>query len=114
MTQKEITISGKTYPVVFTIKTMMGFEDITGKPFFGETFKSIGDKTALVFASIIAADDQAKITLDELLNADKMEVLTDIVAAFTTIDTLAQEFFKTPAVEPEPENTETQGDTGKN
>jgi cell division protein ZapA (FtsZ GTPase activity inhibitor) len=115
MKQKEITINGKAYPVVFSIKTMMGFEDITGKTFFGETFRSIGDKTALVFAAIIAADDKTKLTFDELMNADTVDVLNDIGTAFNKINELANEFFKIPAVEPQPEKTEEkEGDNQKN
>ena len=34
MKTKEITINGQTYPITFTIKTLMGYEDITKKKFF--------------------------------------------------------------------------------
>ena len=116
MTQKEITINGKTFPVVFTVKTIMGFEDITGKSFFGEKFRTIGNKTALVFAAIIAADEKADLTMDDLMNADQVETLNDIGNAFTTVNELADEFFHIPAVEPQPEPAEEseEGDNQKN
>ena len=114
MNQKEITINGKQFPVVFTVKTMMGFEDITGVSFFGKDFKSIGDKTALVFAAIIAADDKADITFDDLMNADKVQTLNDIAEAFNVIDSLANDFFGIPKVEPQPDPTEEKSDDPKN
>ena len=115
MKQKEIKIGETTFPVAFTVKTMMGFEDITGKTFFGESFKTIGSKTALVFAAIIAADEKADITLDQLINADKVQTLNDIGNAFTTVNELADEFFDIPKVEPQPEPAEeNEGDNSKN
>lgn len=116
MKQKEITINGKTYPVVFTIKTMMGFEDITGKKFFSVNFEFVGDKVALVFASIIAADEKAEIQMDEMLNGDNLNALNDIGNAFNTINEMAEEFFRIPKVEPkpEPEAKPKNGDDPKN
>lgn len=120
MKTKEITINGQTYPITFTIKTLMGYEDITKKKFFRKDNKleSLSDKVALVYASIIAADDKAQITIDEMMNADKMEILNDIINAFNELDAMASEFFRVPAVEPQPEKTEgedeDEGDNSKN
>ena len=47
MTQKKIKMAGKTYPVVFTLKTMMNFEEITGKSFFNENFETMKSRIAL-------------------------------------------------------------------
>ena len=115
MTQKEITINGKTFPVVFTVKTMMGFERITGKRFFGESFEYIGEKAALVVAAAVAADDNSALTMDEIMNSDKVQTLNDIGNAFTTVNELANEFFDIPKVEPQPEPAEeSEGDNQKN
>lgn len=116
MKTKEITINGKTYPITFTIKTLMGYEDIAKKKFFSREnrLESLSDKVALVYAAIIAADDQAQITIDEMMNADKMEILNDIINAFNELDAMASEFFKVPAVEPQPEKTESEDEGGDN
>jgi hypothetical protein len=116
MKQKEIKINGSTYPVVFTIKTMMGFERITGTSFFGRDFKGIGDKTAIVFAAIVAADENAGVTFEELIDADKVQTLNDIAEAFTVVNELADDFFDIPKVEPKPEadSSESSGDDSKN
>ena len=114
MKQKEITINGKTYPVVFTIKTLMGFEDVYGSSFFGKKFDNIGQKTVLVYAAIVAANEKTEITLDDLMNAESVETLNDIGNAFSIINDLANDFFKIPAVEPQPEDVEEKGDNSKN
>lgn len=115
MKTKEITINGQTYPITFTIKTLMGYEDITKKKFFRKDNKleSLSDKVALVYAAIIAADDKAQITIDEMMNADKMEILNDIINAFNELDAMASEFFRVPAVEPT-EDEDEGGDNSKN
>lgn len=116
MKTKEITINGQTYPITFTIKTLMGYEDITKKKFFRKDnrLESLSDKVALVYASIIAADDKAQITIDEMMNADKMEILNDIINAFNELDAMASEFFRVPAVEPQQVKTEDEDEGGDN
>lgn len=115
MTQKEITINGKTYPAVFTMKTLIGFEDVYGSSFFGKDFRNLGQKTVLVYAAIVAADEKTDLKLEDLMNADNNKTLDEIVEAFKVVDSLAGEFFKKPAVEPEPEPSEgKEGDDSKN
>ena len=115
MTQKEITINGKTYPVVFTVKTLIGFEDVYGSSFFGKDFRNLGQKTVLVYAAIVAADEKTDLKLDDLMNTEKAQTLDEIVDAFQVVDSLAGEFFKKPAVEPDPEPAEEkEGDDSKN
>jgi cell division protein ZapA (FtsZ GTPase activity inhibitor) len=104
MNQKEITIAGKQYPVVFTMKTMMGFENISGKKFFGADFEHLSDQIAIVMAAILAADESADIKAEDLINADNFETVKEIISAYSFImNELAADFFKIPSVEPKVE-----------
>jgi hypothetical protein len=114
MKQKEITFNGKTFPVVFVVKTMAAFEEITGKSFFDSDNKlqTLGDKAALLYAAIIAADAKADISFEDIINADKVEAVNEIIKAFGVINELAAEFFEIPAIEPQPEPAEEQEQKG--
>ena len=92
MQQKEITIGGKTYPVVFNLKTMMNFEEITGKSFFGESFDGFKERIALIISAALAADEKADIT-----------VAQDIIKAYVAVMELSAKFFNIPEVEPKDE-----------
>ena len=48
MKQKEITINGKQYPVIFTLATLSNFEEITGKPFFKADLDIIKNRIAII------------------------------------------------------------------
>ena len=108
---KEITINGKTYPVVFNMKTILGYEQISGKSFFGEDFSKMSERLALIVASVISADSEADISIDEMINADRMELVQEILTAYTVVIGMVNEFFKMPDVEPKQED---EGDKGKN
>lgn len=99
MTQKEVTINGKTYPVVFTMKTITGFEEIVNHSFFDDKFTKMVSRMAIVIAAIFAADEKADITADSMLNADNWQTAQDIIAAYTTVMKMAGEFFKVPETE---------------
>ena len=103
MQQKEITIGGKQYPVVFTLKTMMNFEEITGKSFFGETFDTFKPRIALIISAVVAADENAGITIEQLTNADTWQAAQDIVKAYVAVMELSAKFFNIPEVEPKDE-----------
>ena len=104
MVTKDITLNGKTYPVVFTMKTIMGFEDIIGHSFFNEkTFSTFKVRIALIIAAIVAADDKVEITFEELGAIDTLEGMNDIVKAFNTVMELSAAFFHLPAVEQQEE-----------
>ena len=110
MKQKEVTINGVKYPVVFTLDTLFGVEDITGGSFFDVNFGTLKNRMAVVLAAIYSADDKADITVDALKAMEPMQMIRDITAAFVTVSMLMNEFFKIPEVEqqnePEPEKTE--------
>lgn len=111
MKQKEITINGKTYPVVFNMKTILGYEQISGKSFFGEDFSKMSERLALVTAAVVSAGGKEELSIDEMINADKLELVQEILTAYTVVIEMVNEFFKKPDVEPKQEE---EGNKGKN
>ena len=111
MITKEITINGKTYPVVFNMKTILGYEEISGKSFFGEDFSKMSERLALITAAVISAGGKEELSIDEMINADKLELVQEIIAAYTVVIEMVNEFFKKPDVEPKQKE---EGDKGKN
>lgn len=112
MNTKEITINGKTYPVVFNMKTILGYEQISGKSFFGEDFSKMSERLALITAAVVSAGGKEELSIDELINADRIELVQEILTAYTVVIGMVNEFFKKPDVEPKP--NEEEGDKGKN
>jgi hypothetical protein len=109
---KEITINGKTYPVVFNMKTILGYEQISGKSFFGEDFSKMSERLALIVAAVISAGGKEELSIDDMINADKLEAVNEIIAAYNVVIGMVNKFFKKPDVEPKP--NEEEGDKGKN
>ena len=109
---KEITINGKTYPVVFNMKTILGYEQISKKSFFGEDFSKMSERLALIVAAVISAGGKEELSIDDMINADTMELVQEILTAYTVVIGMVNEFFKTPDVEPKPNEEEV--DKGKN
>lgn len=106
MNKKEVTINGVQYPVVFTLDTLFGVEDIIGGSFFDANFGTLKNRMALVLAAIYSADDKADITVDALKAMEPLKMIQDVTAAFVTVSDLMTEFFRIPEVEkanePEP------------
>ena len=75
MKQKEVTISGKTYPVVFNMKTITGFEEIVNHSFFDDDFTKMASRMAIVLAAIFSADKDADIEAKDMLNAENWEIV---------------------------------------
>ena len=111
MITKEITINGKTYPVVFNMKTILGYEEISGKSFFGEDFSKMSERLALITAAVISAGGKEELSIDDMINADKLELVQEIITAYTVVIEMVNEFFKKPDVEPKQEE---EGNKGKN
>ena len=104
MTKKEIILNGNKYPVIFTMQTIMGFEDIIGHSFLNENFATFKPKVAIIIAAHIATlgeNEDTKIKFDDFSNIDKMEGMNEIIAAFNVVMELANEFFHVPAIEKE-------------
>ena len=99
MKQKEITINGKNYPVVFTLATLSNFEEITGKPFFKADLDLIKNRIAIICAAAIAADENTKLTVEELRGNEDLEAYKQIGTVYNTIVEMAAEFFHIPPTE---------------
>jgi hypothetical protein len=114
MKQKKVTINGKTYPVVFNMKAMIGSESIAGSSFFTFDFSQMKPRIAIVIAAIFAADENADISADSIINADKFSTAKDIMNAYATVMELVSEYMDIPQVVAEAEQAEAQqGDEDK-
>lgn len=98
MTQKEITIQGKTYPIDFTMQAIMTFEEVTDKSFFDCNFTKTTDRIALIYASVLNADKKADITIEKIAGKLDLNAIKDIITAFSTVMMLANDFFELPKV----------------
>ncbi len=112
MNQKTITIQGKQYPVIFTMQTLLNFEEIANISFFDAKFKKTTERMAVVIAACLAADENANITIDTLLGGNDYDALKEVIAAFNTVMELSAVFFNIPEIEKQPERHEE--NTGKN
>ena len=117
MSKKEVTINGVQYPVVFTLDTLFGVEDILGGSFFEANFGTLKNRMALVLAAIYSADDKADITVDALKAMEPLKMIQDVTAAFVAVSELMNEFFRIPETEkqnepeePQPSFEESQGE----
>ena len=119
MTQKEITIAGKQYPVEFTMQTMMNFESITkGKSFFKSNFDTLEDRIAIIAAAVFTADEKTDITVEAIVGNKDFAAVQQIIAAFNVVSEVMEPFFKIPEIEkannPEPEQKPEDEDGAKN
>ena len=113
MTNKEISIAGKQYPVAFDMQTMMNFEEIANKSFFESKFNTINDRVALIAAAVFTADKDSDITIEAIIGNKDWEAVKQIIAAFAVVSEVMQPFFPVPEIEKknEPEQQEqTEGD----
>ena len=106
MTQKEITIQGKTYPIDFTMQAIMTFEEIADKSFFDCNFNKTTDRMALIYAAVMNADKKSDITIEKITGNMDLQAIQDIIAAFGTVMNLANDFFKLPKVTQEEEKVD--------
>lgn len=112
MNQK-VTLQGREYPVTFTLRTMIGFENIVGHSFFNDKFETVSSRMALVIAAIVSADKDADIRDERLMGTDSWDGVRELFAAYNTVMELASEFFHVPAVEQQDDKPEN-GETSKN
>lgn len=99
MNRKEITINGKSYKVAFTFQTILNFEDVTGKSFFAASLDTLKNRIALIFAAVLAADENTDITVESITGKQDLSALNDIIAAHNVIMEMSGGFFKIPEVE---------------
>lgn len=100
---KEITIAGKQYPVLFNMSTLLSFEQITDRSFFGEKFTMHKERLAIIFAALYAADNKTPVSIETLLNSNDWN---EINQAFTVVMEMASEFFDIPKVVKDAEDKE--------
>ena len=99
MTQTEITINGKTYPVIFTLATLSNFEEIANKAFFNADLGMVKNRIALICAAAIAANENTKLTVEELRGNETWEDYVQIAKAYNVVMKLAEKFFPVPEIE---------------
>lgn len=118
MTKKEITIQGKQYPVIFTLATLCNFEEITSQAFFGADLNIVKNRIALIMAAVLAADEDSKLTVEDIRGNEDLEAYQQITQAFIVIGELSKEFFKVTdedkKAEAEEQGDNQEGEQGKN
>ena len=108
MTQKEITINGQQYLVVFTMDTLMNFERIVSKSFFETDFKTLTDRMALIIAAVITANEKTTLTVEAMKGNNDLKAVQQIIAAYNIVAALMGEFFDVPEVVKQAEAEEQQ------
>ena len=111
--KKEITIGGVKYPVEFTFQTLLNFEEISKQSFFKTDFSLIKDKMALIMAAVLTANENTKLTVEDIMGERKLKDIQDITAASVIIIDLCNEYFEIPKVVQEAEEREA-GNDGEN
>lgn len=117
MKQNIVTFNGVNYPVVFDLQALTNFEDITKQGFFEANLNMTNNRIAIVIASVLSADKDTKLTIEEMRGMESFDDYKQIIEAYNVVMVLANDFFKIPKVEegkdPEPENQE-QEENAKN
>lgn len=106
MTEKNITLHGKQYPVIFDLQTIMNFEEITGHSIFGDNLSTMKSRIAIIMSAVLSADEKTDITIEAIVGDKDWQTAKDIIAAYVTIDALATEFFKIPDIEKQADEAE--------
>ena len=117
MTQKEININGTTYPVIFTLATLSNFEEIAKIAFFNADLGMVKNRIALICAAAIAADENTKLTVEDLRGNETWEDYVQIATAYNVVMKLAEKFFPVPEIEKgndEVQPAEEEGEKPKN
>lgn len=115
MNQKEITIAGKQYPVVFDMQAIINFEEIANKSFFEANLKTLMHQVAAIMGAALAADNKSDITVEAIMGNRDLEAIKQITTAFGVVSELMTPFFEIPEVEPKEEKpADEQGDNQKN
>ena len=96
------------------MQTILNFEEISNKSFFGEDFNKLKDRIALIISAVLAADKDTSLTIEEMIQADRFSVVQEVFTAYAIVMELANEFFKIPSVEPNDEKPVDDEDNAKN
>lgn len=110
MKQNIVTFNCVNYPVVFDLQALTNFEDITKQGFFEANLNTTNNRMAIVIASVLSADEDTKLTIEEMRGNKSFDDYKQIIEAYNVVMTLANDFFKIPEVEkskdPKPEEQE--------
>ncbi len=113
MKQQEITVNGVQYPVIFTLATLSNFEEIANKAFFNADLDMVKNRIALIRAAAIAADENTKLTDEDLRGNDTLEDYRQIATAYTVVTKLAGKFFHIPEIEKDNVEEQPAGEGGE-
>ena len=94
MKQNIVTFNGVNYPVVFDLQALTNFEDITKQGFFEANLNMTNNRMAIVIASVLSADKDTKLTIEEMRGKGSFDDYKQIVEAYNVVITLANDFFK--------------------
>ena len=113
MITKEVILKEKKYPVAFNMQTILGYEEIAGKPFFGQSLEMMTDRIALLCAAILSADEKNDIDIKELLTTKDKNLILEIALAATVVIKMVNDFFASDDDKKDGDGTQT-GETSKN
>ena len=113
MITKEVILKEKKYPVAFDMQTILGYEEIAGKPFFGQSLEMMTDRIALLCASILSADEKNDIDIKELLTTKDKNLIIEIALATAVVIKMANDFFASDDDKKDGDGTQI-GETSKN
>ena len=80
------------------MQAIMTFEEIADKSFFDCNFTKTTDRMALIYAAVMNADKKADITIEKIAGKLDLDAVKDIIAAFSAVMMLANDFFELPKV----------------
>lgn len=112
MTEKEITLHDKEYPVCFDLQTIMNFEEITGHSIFGDDLSTMKSRIVIIMSAVLSANPDTDLTIEAIMGDKDWQTAKDIIAAYVIIDALAADFFKIPDIEKQPEITDDEKEDG--
>lgn len=98
MNKTEIKIQNKQYPVVFNIQTIINFEKIAKRGFFGDPIEALKDRIAIIIASVLSADENTDLTVATIMGKQDLSAVKDIFSAFSAVMELVGDFFDVPEV----------------
>lgn len=79
--KKTITILGESITIAFNMASMIGFEEITGKPFNEIDLSMSKDSIALSLAVIVANNPETKITANALMTQATGKEISELTTA---------------------------------
>jgi hypothetical protein len=69
----------------------------------GESFDGFKERIALIISAVLAADEKADITVEQMTDAETWQQAQDIIKAYVAVMELSAKFFNIPEVEPKDE-----------